>query len=537
MAKLSGPSPLTASHLLLRGVFHDRIIPPLSTLGLNSCVNEIVNLARDLIRRRKPSVRARCVQHSVPKSKHLRRVLSIPNPLQQSVLCCEVADNWKDLWRLCKESPFSLSMPHVSTKRALESEHDRKWVNVERARRSVGARYVLSTDIARFYPSIYTHSIGWAVHGKAEARADNAHSLYGNRIDRWVRETQDRQTGGIPIGPDTSFLIAEVVASRLDKLLQTAFTSRRIRGTRYIDDYNLYFLSLSDAEKALAVLHGAARQFELDINDAKTEIREVPEPLEPYWKTQLRGVRLRSGDHSTSLKALFDRASELSKQFPQDSVFTYVAKQVLSAEEIDDWTICEALLMRSSLGEPSMLPWVLQIYQKHEKTKSAALAETIDSLCGYHSQLQQGSEVAWALWFARALNVELSHDTAVAVTKVDDDLVAIVALDLMAEKLLPKVRSNLWESHMNPGALYSDHWLLAYEAYEQGWLQPEKSGDYIAADQHGCYAILRKNGVRFYDPDTQWDGGFPNYSDDDDDDDGEEDEDEDNLTEENDKAI
>jgi hypothetical protein len=32
------------------------------------------------------------------------------------------------------------------------------------------ARYVLKTDVARFYHSIYTHSIPWVIHGKAAAK-------------------------------------------------------------------------------------------------------------------------------------------------------------------------------------------------------------------------------------------------------------------------------------------------------------------------------------------------------------------------------
>jgi hypothetical protein len=101
----------------------------------------------------------------------------------------------------------------------------------------------------------------------------------GNRLDLWLRETQDKQTGGIPIGPDTSFLIGEVVATALDLGLLAEIPS--LRGTRYVDDYYLYFSSLSNAESALAALHGIARKFELEINDPKTEIVELPETLEP----------------------------------------------------------------------------------------------------------------------------------------------------------------------------------------------------------------------------------------------------------------
>ncbi len=45
--------------------------------------------------------------------------------------------------------------------------------------------------------------------------------------------------------------------------------------------------------------------------------------------------------------------------------------------------------------------------------------------------------------------------------------------------------------------LYSEHWLLAYEAYERGWLPSENGTDYVAND--GLFSILHRHRVRFYD--------------------------------------
>lgn len=517
MSNVPASSKPTESDLLLRGFFHDRMIRPLSTLGLKPAELELIARARKLMadaqtRKYRPAlpVRSRCVQHSIPKRKHLRRTMSIPNPLHQCILICEVVDHWDTLLELCKESIISLTLPKPSKKRALEFEHDRKRETLERAKRSVGSRYVLKTDLARFYPSIYTHSIPWAIHGKAAARADKDYKLFGNRIDLWLRETQDKQTGGIPVGPDTSFLMAEIIASRLDKELQSAFDDP-IYGTRYVDDYNLYFASLSDAEKGLSVLHRAAREYELEINDLKTQILEVPEPLEPHWKTQLRSMDLQFDDHATSIKALFDRAYELAKEYTQDSVLTYVAKKLLSATiATKDWEVCESLLLRSLFGEPSMIQWLLQVYQKCEAPKSKALAQAVNTLCQYLAPLQQSNEIAWSLWTARALEIKLSKETALAVSNVNDDVVALVSLDMMANGFLPQVTTPLWDAYLNAEALYSDHWLLAYEAYEQGWRRLGNN-DYIATDPHGCFQILRKSGVRFYDPETRWEGGAPSY--------------------------
>lgn len=413
-----------------------------------------------------------------------------------------------------------MTTPTAFGKRAVQGEIDRRSEASERAKRSVGQRYVLHADIARFYPSIYTHSIPWAIHGKATARADRTNTLYGNRLDLWVRETQDKQTGGIPVGPDTSFLLAEVVASAIDHELTDKLDD--LRGTRYIDDYHLYFPSRADAERALAELHRIAGLYELDINSFKTQIEELPESIDPFWKTQLRVITIYDDDHSTSLKALFDRAAELAHDFPEDNVFTYVVKKVETALgrlklQEKEWADLDALLLRVAIAEPGALPTVLRIFENHSRTPNG-LKTALENICLYHAGLQQASEVAWALWTAKRLHISLSDAVADAVETVDDDIVALVALELHENDLLPTPDDGfqLWSDYMTAEHLYSDHWLLAYEVLEQGWLPSRDGSDYVAADEY--FQILRKHGVKFYD--TSADVAEPDsgYNDDDDDD-------------------
>ena len=90
--------------------------------------------------------RSRSVAHSVPKRKHLRRTLSIPNPLIQCVLSAEIASSWADLSAFCAQSQLSLSAPKLSVMRAVEATHSLNEQPFFRAQRSVGTRYLLKTD-------------------------------------------------------------------------------------------------------------------------------------------------------------------------------------------------------------------------------------------------------------------------------------------------------------------------------------------------------------------------------------------------------
>jgi hypothetical protein len=81
---------------------------------------------------------------------------------------------------------------------------------------------------------------------KPTAKANRSLNLLGNKIDYWIPMGQDQQTVGIPIGPDTSLVMAELIMQRCDeKLLNTL---KECRGHRFIDDYEISFQIRTEAE-------------------------------------------------------------------------------------------------------------------------------------------------------------------------------------------------------------------------------------------------------------------------------------------------
>ncbi|MDZ4838417.1 MAG: RNA-directed DNA polymerase [Bacteroidota bacterium] len=77
--------------------------------------------------------------------------------------------------------------------------------------------YVLHTDIADCYGSIYTHSVPWAIHTKATAKKQRQDpSLIGNNIDKHLQDMAYGQTNGIPQGSVLMDFIAEMVLGFVD---------------------------------------------------------------------------------------------------------------------------------------------------------------------------------------------------------------------------------------------------------------------------------------------------------------------------------
>jgi len=102
-------------------------------------------------------------------------------------------------------------------------------------------KYLITTDIKNFYPSIYTHSIPWAIHGKKFIRsAKNRHNynLFGNRLDKLFQNADDGCTNGVPIGPVVSDLIAEIVLSAVDRMISGEL-EKDILVVRFKDDYRI----------------------------------------------------------------------------------------------------------------------------------------------------------------------------------------------------------------------------------------------------------------------------------------------------------
>jgi hypothetical protein len=93
--------------------------------------------------------------------------------------------------------------------------------------------------------------------------------------------------------------------------------------------------------------------------------------------------------------------------------------------------------------------------------------------------------------------IDLSASTAAAVSSMEDDVVALLALDASDRGRFPTNALNpaTWLGLVGAAdALHDEHWLLAYEANHKGWLQC------AAVAAHPFFSILEANGVTFYDP-------------------------------------
>lgn len=81
------------------------------------------------------------------------------------------------------------------------------------------SRYIAHADIANFFPSIYTHSLGWAIDGIKQAKSSKGKAWYDD-FDNHLRKTKRNETNGVLIGPVTSNLVTETILWRVDEKLK-----------------------------------------------------------------------------------------------------------------------------------------------------------------------------------------------------------------------------------------------------------------------------------------------------------------------------
>ena len=296
----SNPTSLTAIALVRKGYFPREQPHPFST-------EKLANLLQ-----RAPTAVPRgggateCVRHNLARPGGFRRPLGVPNPRSFVKLADVIEAQWPAIYAHVRTSKLSMSRPAVTRtkERAVAPRYKFGEQARLRPRHWRGQRFILRTDVNQFYSSLYTHSIPWALEGKLYAKQHRG-KTQADKIDKALRDLSDGQTMGVPIGPDTSFLAAEIVMAAVDETLSSKMKPKP-RGHRYIDDYELAFTSRSAAEEAQALLEDALAEYELAINPTKTEILELPQPFQESWTHELSTFSIRSGNSAQTLTDLLE---------------------------------------------------------------------------------------------------------------------------------------------------------------------------------------------------------------------------------------
>ena len=420
------------------------------------------------------------------RNTNVPRQLAIPNPMAYQKLCKFISDNWDKLQRHFYEKTESqeyiVSRIHVrkmnNTKKIFKMNY-KKWAldGSPESDLLIGKKYIIQADISTCFPSIYTHSISWALVGKEKAKKNRCEKDWFNQIDKFTRNCKNGETHGLLIGPHTSNLLAEIVLTAVDAKLNNW------KYIRNIDDYTCFVDSYEKAQHFLIQLADELRKFDLMLNHKKTKIIELPIAMTKQWtrKFDNTSIFFRNGKFDyKSAQAYFDSAIEMMKENEDNSAILNYAIKSLPYNNMSD--NAKEYSVKTVFHLCLLYPYLLKIMDEYIFERFKVSVEKIKDFTTsvYEQELSNKNYdgVCFALFFAlkygftinsnyiKASEAENSHSCIFR-------LLALLYFTKNSIKSERKALINLASELIINNDDLENNWLFVYEALSQNELSDE----------------------------------------------------------------
>lgn len=273
--------------LLAYGLFSDKLPPFLSSKGF-------YDYCKNLNHEFKAGEKQYIYYESI-RNINFPRPLGIPNPMAYQKLCKCLSEKWDKIQehfkKMTENQLYKVSRIHIrklnNSRKLFEMSYN-NWMSdgTPELDLLIGKRYMVKADISNCFPSIYTHSLPWALVGKETAKKNRNGKKWFNKIDRCAQNIKNGETHGLIIGPHTSNLLSEIILCFIDNKLN------KWDYIRNIDDFTCYVETYDKAQEFLVELSKELREFDLVLNHKKTEIIELPIESKEPWINKLNSASL-----------------------------------------------------------------------------------------------------------------------------------------------------------------------------------------------------------------------------------------------------
>ena len=426
---------------------------------------------------------------SIRNVNNIPRAYGIPNPMAYQKLCKGLADYWDKLQRhfqnQTQEQAHIVSRIHIRKHKGSKALFEMNYKNwktdgTPELDLFIGKKYIVEADIATCFPSIYTHSLCWALVGKNVAKINRNDSEWYNQIDKWCRNLKDGETHGLMIGPHTSNLLSEIVLTTIDKNL----TDKNWAFTRNIDDYSCYVSSYEEGQKFLIDLGEELRKFDLSLNQKKTAIKELPLPVRERWvhvlnminKIFLVGEKEYKKINYEKIQSYMDEAIQLVKQNDNNAAVLKYAMKVIAQKELSEnaRTYCVKLFMHLAIIYPYLVlyldEYVFQTFNVDKKD-----IETFSNLLySAASNVKNYEAMYYTIYFALKYDFLLTSLKVEDVIANDSCLLKLFAY-LYCKKNNDKDAKKLLKEHAKHLADidFDKFWIFIYECLSENELKDE----------------------------------------------------------------
>jgi hypothetical protein len=445
--------------------------------------------------------------HDYIRSEALRDIniphhMGIPHPESYSVQAMAISKYWTEIAEHCNEPNPAFSrvhVRHVGGGKVFEMNYkgdERFQFEEDEIRWMAGAQYLVEADIAACFPSIYTHSIPWALHGKAEAKkTGDLTALIGNLLDKCTQNTRDRQTNGLLIGPHASNIISEIILTRIDTELQAKGYGKCVRN---VDDYKFYASTADEAESFIRDLGLSLRTFELSLNEKKTQILSLPRPSDTNWRLVLNRFHFPVGQDIsfTTIRSYLDLSLECAQSIGKSTPLNYAIKTISGHKEPRKLNerakrMYAQEAMNLALAFPYLAPLLDEfVFARYwHDGLIDRIAAFVTALVKLGIKKLYPDTIGQALYLALKHQVVLvlSEEVLLKIIEIDDCVANVLLLEYAKKHGLAVVRTaviNRAEALRSDDSRERDrHWLLIYQVWSESEL--ESSGQSYLAKLKG----------------------------------------------------
>ena len=499
---------------LIKNEFFPLELPP----SFNT--NDLANYATEAISIAKSFGYAFSVplKYSGYKSESSRRKFAVPNPYHYCRAVDLIVSNEAMIAAILQKSKYSLTAP-TSKKPKENQAYSKRSNSIAETKEEIeklyqNKRYEIRLDINSFFDNIYTHSIPWAIHGIEMAKKRKTDdTLLGNQLDKCLRALNYNQTNGVLVGNAVSRIVSEIILCTIDEQVQKHFSE--IECCRFVDDYYIYTRESSRIQEIIAFIRNCLAQYELSFNENKIQINESPFLYGKPWVEEIKQyMHLPADVFLSKLIMEYNQHNDIA-------IIKYglkIVSQYNYSPKI--WPTMQSRLINLWVRFPSLSDRVMVVlWQNKENLSKVLLKQAIYAVIDESLLLRRDQELIWALWFAKTFNIVLSDKYIAKVFESSNDVAIVILLDIIyrANKQNNRVvKPKLIALHDELAAkdiddkghpnklLWTAHWLLAYEATRNGWLNIDGCiFDY--ANKNQFFQELIRKGIKFYDPDFAYD--------------------------------
>lgn len=424
------------------------------------------------------------VNFSIPRTNGNRRLLALVHPKAQIATCLALCNNRSEIKRLLCDNGVSLYDTSEDIKRDKAFKGlDFKEARTRKAKLSSDYKYVVQADVSRFFYTIYTHSLPWAVLGKSKAKQLLAerrlHRHWSSQLDFAMQAGQSRETFGIPVGPDTSRVLAEILLAGVEHEPELQPYLIGDRSFRLMDDF---FIGANDEAEGMSIL-GALRRaldnYNLHLNEEKSGVVRSYKLFTERWKLDFETLTvsdINPADQGRDIERLIEFSLHCCDESASALPATWACRRLLSLKNIEEnfSTILVALL-RLARDFPFCTSHVAEFLINNQKRCrspefSGRIKRWVTTMLDTHLKHRDDFEVAWCLVVCGVLKLQLDDkDLAAADARPNSIIFSIMGLLIQKGLLKTNLAKWGWRAEAKQNGVNSNNWLFVYEAVQRKW--------------------------------------------------------------------